>query len=363
MSQMLLRPFASLLLALAIMFAGVTPALAAPPTNDDFDFATGISGLPFTDSIDTSEATAAFDDPESCSNHGSVWYAFTPTADMQLDADTFGSNYDTVLTVFTGSRGALNFVTCNDDTFGVQSWVTFNATGGTTYYFMIAFCCGSGGPGIPGSNLAFSLQEHVPQPPVADFGFYPNPASIFDTIQFNDNSYDPENIGIESVTWDFGDGATSTEFHPQHQYSANGDYTVVHTVTTYDGRTAETSQVVQVVTHDVAIVKVTAPKSATVGQTRPITVSIRNTLQPEMVTIELYRSVPGGFEWVATTTQFIPVRSGNRTSQLVFNYTFTLQDAQIGKVNFRAIAYIQNANDALPADNEAVSTPPTTVKR
>jgi hypothetical protein len=111
----------------------------------------------------------------------------------------------------------------------------------------------------------------------------------------------------------------------------------------------------------VAITKVSAPRSAKVGQTRAITVSLRNTLREETVRIELYQSVPGGFEQVAASTQFVPVRSGNRTSQFSFNYTFSPEDAQIGKVTFKAVAIIENGKDALPADNEAISAPPTTV--
>ena len=45
-----------------------------------------------------------------------------------------------------------------------------------------------------------------------------------------------------------------------------------------------------------------------------------------------------------------------------FSYTFTADDAQIGKVTFRAVAVISGARDALPADNEAIA-PPTKVSR
>lgn len=109
--------------------------------------------------------------------------------------------------------------------------------------------------------------------------------------------------------------------------------------------------------------KVSAPKSAVPGQTRQITVSIKNNRYAETVQIDLYRSVAGGgFVFVGTSQQYVPVRSGNRTSDFVFNYTFSPQDAQIGKVTFRAIVTIVNARDAFPADNEAFSVPPTVVR-
>ena len=88
MSYKNFRKFTSLFLALAFAFSGFTPALAAPPANDDFNSATVIGALPFTTIQDTSEATAAADDPIDCYNNGSVWYSFTPATDMLIIADT-----------------------------------------------------------------------------------------------------------------------------------------------------------------------------------------------------------------------------------------------------------------------------------
>jgi hypothetical protein len=60
---------------------------------------------------------------------------------------------------------------------------------------------------------------------------------------------------------------------------------------------------------------------------------------------------------VGTLTQFVPLRPANRTTNFNFSYTFTGDDARIGKVTFKAVAYIEGARDALPADNEAVAKP------
>ena len=57
MSHKVFRCLASLSIALAFCFAGFTPALAAPPSNDNFADALTISALPFTDTTDTGEAT------------------------------------------------------------------------------------------------------------------------------------------------------------------------------------------------------------------------------------------------------------------------------------------------------------------
>jgi PKD repeat protein len=220
---------------------------------------------------------------------------------------------------------------------------------GTTYYFQVDDLFGQGGP------LEFRL-EVAPQP-VANFGFSPSDPSVFDVVQFFDFSFDPGDVDFASKTWTFGDGATGTGCCPTHQYAADGDYTVQLTVTTLDGRTASTSQTVLVRTHDVAITKFSAPKSATAGQTRSIAVGINSRRYPETVEVQLFKSVPGGFQFVGVLTQSVPVRPSNRTTNFNFSYTFTGADAQVGKVTFKAVARIVDARDALPADNEAIASP------
>jgi PKD repeat protein len=168
-----------------------------------------------------------------------------------------------------------------------------------------------------------------------------------------------------SFAWDFGDGTSSTDRNPTRQYANDGNYTVQHTITTLSDGTSSISKVVQVRTHDVAITKIVAPSSARVGQTRPITIYLKNNCYAEMVLLELYKSNPnvaGGFELVGFYTQFVPVRSGSRTSAFTFNYTFTSSDANIGKVTFKAIATIVGARDLIP-DNELSSSPPTIVRK
>ena len=52
--------------------------------------------------------------------------------------DTFGSNYDTVLGVYTGSAvNALSQVDCNDDSGGVRASQVSFATDGSLYYIQV----------------------------------------------------------------------------------------------------------------------------------------------------------------------------------------------------------------------------------
>ena len=133
------------------------PAFAAPPDNDDFENATVISALPFTDTEDTTDATTAADDPDCFGNGHSVWYEFTPSEDVTLVALTSGSDYDTTLSAYTGTRGSLDQIACNDDSNGLQSRIQFDANSGTTYWLMVASCCDS-----PGGRLVLTVDELGP---------------------------------------------------------------------------------------------------------------------------------------------------------------------------------------------------------
>jgi hypothetical protein len=115
-----------------------------PVANDDFGAPIVIGAVPYTNTQDVAGATTAPDDPGFACVTGpknkSVWYRYTPTNGAPLIVNTVGSNYDTVLGVWTGSRGSLTSVACNDDGPGTgsQSQVQFIPTAGTTYYIEVA---------------------------------------------------------------------------------------------------------------------------------------------------------------------------------------------------------------------------------
>jgi PKD repeat protein len=194
--------------------------------------------------------------------------------------------------------------------------------------------------------------------PIVGFYYYPGDPSIFDTVQFYDQSYDPAGAGISSESWDFGDGATATGSCPRHSYAADGAYTFELTVTTSDGRTASSSRDVVVETHDVAIDRVVVPQAPGAGQTRTIIVGLTNSRYPETVKVRLFKGAPGGgWQQIGVLRQQVPVRGAHRTTNFVFDYTFVADDAALGKVTFLAIATIQGARDARPNDNAFISLP------
>lgn len=144
---------------LAVLLLAI-PAIAQP-VNDDLAGATGISAIPFTDSVDTSEATVEPGEPvdpdETCPPRGAtIWYELTLDAGQTVRVNTAGSDYDTTLAVYTGSDfGDLNQVACNDDTFfGLQASLDFEAEPGVTYLIQV----GAFGGG-PGGSLEISIAE------------------------------------------------------------------------------------------------------------------------------------------------------------------------------------------------------------
>jgi len=87
--------------------------------------------------------------------HG-VWYQFTAPVTGQLIVDTFGSDFDTGLAIYTGSCDALTEVACNDDTGGVTSQVILPTVNGTTYFIL------AGGYGSDAGNLVLHLNHLTP---------------------------------------------------------------------------------------------------------------------------------------------------------------------------------------------------------
>jgi hypothetical protein len=68
----------------------------------------------------------------------SAWWSWTASSSGQVTVETIGSNFDTYLSVFTGS--AVNNLTTigqDDDGVGLQSLVTFSAIAGRTYHIAV----------------------------------------------------------------------------------------------------------------------------------------------------------------------------------------------------------------------------------
>ena len=113
-------------------------------SNDNFDTPHVIATfLPYSSHQYAGAATTAGDDPTftcvSGQRYRTLWYRYTPSSSEWVTVDTFGSDYDTVLAVWTGSRGSLSSMGCNDDAAGTfQSRLSVYMVAGTTYHIEVA---------------------------------------------------------------------------------------------------------------------------------------------------------------------------------------------------------------------------------
>lgn len=94
-------------------------------------------------------------------------------------------------------------------------------------------------------NATTSMTLRVNAPPVASFTYDPSEPTYLDIIQFTDTTTDPDGFAV-NWTWDFGDGNSSYDQHPQHNYPVEGIYTVSLTVRDNDNATNTTSRDIDV---------------------------------------------------------------------------------------------------------------------
>jgi hypothetical protein len=155
-----MRRIAVSILTLGLLIGAPAAVLAAAPSNNIWAGRTVIGSLPFSDTVDTTEATVGAQDPLINANCGapatdaSVWYELTATSDANLTVDVSKSDYSAGVIVATGSPNNWSIVTCG------PGLVIFGASTGETYT-ILAFDDQSDGIGN-GGTLIFS----VTPPPV-----------------------------------------------------------------------------------------------------------------------------------------------------------------------------------------------------
>jgi hypothetical protein len=147
---------------LAVVLTGTlgSPVGAAVPNNDNELSPKIATKLPYSDKLDATEATESVTDPP-CRAYGTgtVWYQYTAKKSVRLVAETFGSDYNTVVGAYDGKPLLnTNEVGCNDDYRSniQQSRVSFQATAGRTYNFVVS----GDNPGL----LVFTLRAVIPPP-------------------------------------------------------------------------------------------------------------------------------------------------------------------------------------------------------
>jgi subtilisin-like proprotein convertase family protein len=164
---------------------GIVLTLSQIPSNDNFafcEFTGGASGL-VTGS--TREATKETAEPNHAGNSGghSIWYCWTAPDSGSVTFDTIGSNFDTLLAVYTGDTvNGLTVRASNDNISGnnLQSRVTFSVVGTTMYHIAIDGRSGA----VGNTTLSWSLTA----------GAGPQLAGLHDIIGSDDSA----NADLES---------------------------------------------------------------------------------------------------------------------------------------------------------------------
>ena len=124
------------------LFSGLQIYLATPPPNDNFVNRIIITGTSITNNGSNIGATREIGEPYDIGGTiggKSVWWSWTAPHSGPVTISTIGSNFDTILGVYTGTVvSALTKIASDDESGGNStSLVTFSATTGVTYQISV----------------------------------------------------------------------------------------------------------------------------------------------------------------------------------------------------------------------------------
>ena len=156
-------------LVLGLLGVTVPAAQAAPPANDGAARAVDVASLPFSDTLDLTDATVDADDealdaPCEAETTASVWFRYIPTYDSVLGASVSAQDIpvDVAIDVATGIPGALDLVGCWTD-----SGDGIPLVADTTYFVRVSVQVGSDLP--PGTRLTVYLRDAACRGSAGDF--------------------------------------------------------------------------------------------------------------------------------------------------------------------------------------------------
>jgi subtilisin family serine protease len=127
------------------------------PANDKFQNAQILQGSSGRVAAVNLRASAESGEPNHASNSTpleSVWFRWTAPASGTATFNTYGSSFDTTLAAYTGQTVAtLQLIDANDDSDSVQSFISFAAVAGVTYYIAVDGTASNEGTILLGYNL------------------------------------------------------------------------------------------------------------------------------------------------------------------------------------------------------------------
>ena len=140
--------------------------------NDAFAQAATIPALPVTITASNTAATKEADEPDHAGNMGghSLWWEYTADSNRLVTVDLEGSDFDTLLAVYTGSSlSNLTLLVANDDSGfdSLTSRATFMAASGTSYFIVVDGYAGPDRIGDRG-NIKMNVEEFMNAPPIND---------------------------------------------------------------------------------------------------------------------------------------------------------------------------------------------------
>ncbi|MGH7971966.1 MAG: redoxin domain-containing protein, partial [Limisphaerales bacterium] len=204
----LLHQLGRLLLSAALLTALGTDVIRAQPANDMFANRSVISGTNIVVVGSNVGATMENGEPYWAAERGgaSVWWSWTAPSNGTATISTFGSGFDTLLGVYTGtSASALTTIASNDDnpdTSDLTSKVAFDAVANETYQIAVG--------GFDGASGNIRLSVVMTFPPVNDTFFKRTviagtniivTASNVDATKEPGEPYHAGNRGGSSVWW------------------------------------------------------------------------------------------------------------------------------------------------------------------
>jgi sugar lactone lactonase YvrE len=166
-------------------FGSVTSQVATlnvlVPANDAFANAIALTGTNFNVTGTNIGATKERNEPNHAGNSGghSVWWSWTAPVNGTMTLNTFGSSFDTLLAVYTGSSVSALTPVVSDDDYGTNltSLVVFGAKAGVTYRIAVDGYNGASGsiqlnlawapPVFPAISSSWQPQVDIPGATVA----------------------------------------------------------------------------------------------------------------------------------------------------------------------------------------------------
>ena len=173
----------------------------SPPPNDNFVNAQAISGCSGSVPGTNVAATREIGEPNHYNGGSrSVWYQWQSPSSSSVTLTTAGSNFDTVLGVYTGTAvGSLTLIGNNDDVTpgsDISSRVIFAANAGTTYRIAVDGYNNDGSGGDVGS-ITLNWNASSCSPP-SSVSFSGAPFSVSEGVDANGIGF--EGTGFRTIT-------------------------------------------------------------------------------------------------------------------------------------------------------------------